>query len=277
MVYRYFLRNRSAILGFVVIAIFLGTSLVGPLLAPYNPSKQHLDKTLTPPGPEFLLGTDHLGRDLLSRLLYASRISLLIGIGVVTFGLVVGTFVGLVVGFLGGWVDTLAMRLSDILLSFPGILLALAIVSAIGPGIVNVILAVGIASTPIYSRVVRGSVLRLRNMEFVLAAQTVGVSPMRIMLRHLLPNCMGPLVIQTTLRLADAIIVASGLSFLGLGVPPDVPEWGSMLADGRVYLRSASWIALFPGLCIMVVVLGFNLMGDGLRDALDPRLREGRA
>jgi peptide/nickel transport system permease protein len=273
MVVRQFLRNRSAVLGLAVIVAFLVVSIFGPLMAPQDPAKQHLDKALTPPGSEFILGSDQLGRDLLSRLLYASRISLIIGTGVVTLGLIAGTLIGLTVGFFGGWVDTLVMRVIDIILSFPGILLALAIASAIGTGIPNVIIAIGIASTPIYCRVVRGSVLRLRNMEFVQAAQAVGATPLRIMVRHLLPNCMGSLVVQTSLRFADAVIVAAGLSFLGLGVPPDVPEWGSLLADGRGYLRSASWIAVFPGFCIMIVVLGFNLMGDGLRDALDPRLR----
>ena len=273
MVYRHFVRNRSAVFGLAVIVLFLGISVFGPLLAPHDPNKQHLDKTLTPPGTKYWLGTDHLGRDLLSRLLYATRVSLLIGASAVAFGLTSGTLLGLTVGFFGGWVDDLAMRLIDIMLSFPGILLALAISAAIGPGIGNVVLAIGIASAPIFTRMVRGAVLRIKSLEFVLAAKALGAGTMRIMFRHLLPNCVGSIVVQTTLRFADSIIVASGLSFLGLGVPPDVPEWGSMLADGRIYLRSASWIALFPGLSLMAVVLGFNLMGDGLRDALDPRLR----
>lgn len=273
MLVRQFVRNRTAVVGLGIVLVFLIISLFGPVLAPYDPYKQDLAKALAPPGLENLLGTDHLGRDLLSRLLYAARISLIIGTGVVSFGLVTGTSLGLTVGYFGGWADDVVMRFSDILLSFPGILLALAIASALGTGIGNVILAVGIASTPIFARIVRGSVLRLRNQDFVTAAQAIGVNSGRIMLRHILPNCMGPLIVQTTLRFADAIIIASGLSFLGIGVPPNIPEWGSMLAGGRIYLRSASWVSLFPGLSLMVVVLGFNIMGDGLRDALDPRLR----
>ena len=273
MIYRQFRRNRSAIAGLLLVALFLGTSLFGPLLAPQDPSKQNLRDALVPPGPQYWLGTDYLGRDLLSRLLHASRVSLVVGLFAVAFGAAVGTFVGLTAGFYGGPVDVLAMRLIDILLSFPGILLALAITSALGPGIANVVLAVGIASFPIYARVVRGAVLRIRNAEFVVAAEAVGVRPGRIMLRHLLPNCVGPLVVQTTLRFAGAILTSSGLSFLGLGIPRDIPEWGNILATGRVYLRSASWVALCPGISLAVVVLGFNLMGDGLRDALDPKLR----
>jgi peptide/nickel transport system permease protein len=268
------MRNRTAVVGLVIVVAFLFASLFGPMLAPQDPFKQNLAIALAPPGPENLAGTDSFGRDLLSRLLYAARISLLIGAGVVTFGLATGTFTGLTAGYLGGWTDDVVMRLTDVLLSFPGILLALAIASALGTGIGNVILAVGIASTPIFARVVRGSVLRLKNQDFVTAAKAIGVKEGHIMLRHLLPNCMGPLTVQTTLRFADAIIIASGLSFLGLGVPPNVPEWGSMLAGGRIYLRSAAWVAMFPGMCLMLVVLGFNLMGDGLRDALDPRLRQ---
>ncbi len=271
--FRNFVRNRSAVVGLILVALFLATSVAGRLLAPQDPQKQHLERALMPPGSQNLLGTDHLGRDVLSRLLYAGRTSLVIGLGVVSLGLLIGTGIGLTVGFFGGRLDTFAMRVVDVLLSFPDILLALAIASTIGTGLGNVILAVGIASMPIYARVVRSSVLRLCNLEFVTAARTIGARPLRIMLRHLLPNCLAPLIVQVTLRFADAIIIASGLSFLGLGVPQSIPEWGAMLADGRVYLRSASWVAFFPGLSLMLVVLGFNLMGDGLRDALDPRLR----
>lgn len=271
---RQFIRNRTAVLGLFIVMLFLFVSLFGSALAPQDPYKQNLRKTLISPNPENILGTDNLGRDLLSRLLVAARISLVVGAGVVGFGLAGGTLLGLVAGYYGGRVDDMLMRLCDILLSFPGIVPALAIASALGTGIVNVIIAVGITSVPIYARVVRGSVLRLKNLEFITAARAVGVKPMRVMMRHLLPNCMGSLVVQTTLRFADAIILASGLSFLGLGVPPQMPEWGNMLANGRIFLRSASWVALFPGLSLMIVVLGFNLMGDGLRDALDPRLNK---
>jgi len=273
VIYRQFLRNRGAVLGLVLVAVFLGISALGPLLTPSDPWKQRLDRVFTPPGQEFVLGTDHLGRDVLSRLLVAGRASLFIGLGSVVIGLGVGAPVGLTAGYFGGWVDHTTMRVIDVMLSFPGILLALAIVSAVGPGLGNVVLAVGVSSIPVYSRVVRGTVLRLRSLEFVLAAEALGAGTIRILALHLLRNCLGPVVVQTSLRFAEAVIVGAGLSFLGLGVPPTIPEWGSMLADGRGYLRSAPWVAFFPGLSLMMVVLGFNLVGDGLRDALDPKLR----
>jgi peptide/nickel transport system permease protein len=267
------LRNRGAVLGALLAAVFLGVGVVGPVLAPKDPDTHRLDRVFAPPSAEFVLGTDHLGRDVLSRVLYAGRNSFLIGIGAVAVGLGIGAPLGLTTGFFGGLVDNIAMRVVDVMLAFPGILLALAIISALGPGLGNVVLAVGISSIPIYARIVRGTVLRLRTLEFILAAEALGAGPTRIITVHLLRNCLGPIVVQTSLRFAEAIIVGSGLSFLGLGVPPTVPEWGSMLADGRGYLRSAPWVAVFPGLCLMTVVLGFNLVGDGLRDALDPRLR----
>lgn len=272
----YFLQSRSGVLGFILVTVFVGLSLFGPLLAPYDPNKQHLDKCFVPPQHKFLLGTDQLGRDLLSRLLYGTRISLMIAASAVAFGLTVGMTLGLITGYFGGWVDDLIMRIVDILLAFPGMMFALALSAAMGPGFVNVVLAIGIASSPLYARVVRGTILRLKGRVFVLAAKASGAGTMRILLHHLLPNCLGPIIIQTTLRFANSIIVAAGLSFLGLGVPPNVPELGSMLADGRVYLRSASWVALSPGLSLMFMVLGFNLMGDGLRDVLDPRSRLSR-
>lgn len=267
------LRNRGAVLGALLAAVFFGVGVVGPVLAPKDPGTHRLDRVFAPPSAEFVLGTDHLGRDVLSRVLYAGRNSFLIGIGAVAVGIGIGAPLGLTTGFFGGLMDNIAMRVVDVMLAFPGILLALAIISALGPGLGNVVLAVGISSIPIYARIVRGTVLRLRNLEFILAAEALGAGPTRIITVHLLRNCLGPIVVQTSLRFAEAIIVGSGLSFLGLGVPPTVPEWGSMLADGRGYLRSAPWVAVFPGLCLMTVVLGFNLVGDGLRDALDPRLR----
>lgn len=273
MTFRRLFRNKGAVLGALLAAAFLAIGLVGPVLAPKNPGTQRLDRVLTPPGAEFILGTDHLGRDVLSRLFYAGRNSFLIGMGAVAVGLGIGAPLGLTTGFFGGLADTIAMRVVDVMLSFPGILLALAIISALGPGLGNVVLAVGISSIPIYARIVRGTVLRLRGLEFIVAAEALGAGPARILAVHLLRNCLGPIVVQTSLRFAEAIIIGSGLSFLGLGVPPAVPEWGSMLADGRGYLRSAPWVAVFPGLCLMIAVLGFNLVGDGLRDALDPRLR----
>jgi len=269
----YFLRNRSGVLGLILVTGFVALSLFGPFLAPYDPNKQHLDKCFVPPQREFLLGTDQLGRDILSRLLYGTRISLLIAASAVAFGLTVGTTLGLIAGYFGRWIDDLIMRIVDIMLAFPGMMLALALSAVMGPGLVNVVLAIGIGSFPLYARVVRGVVLQLKAKDFVLAAQASGAGAMRILLHHLLLNCLGPIIVQTTLRFANSIIVAAGLSFLGLGVPPGVPELGGMLADGRVYLRSASWIALSPGLILMLIVLGFNLMGDGLRDMLDPRIR----
>jgi peptide/nickel transport system permease protein len=220
------------------------------------------------------LGTDPLGVDLLSRVIYGARISLVIQIMAVAIALVVGTLLGLVGGYYGGWLDNLIMRLMDILLAFPGIFLAIAIIAVLGTGLTNLMLAAGIYSIPQFARIVRGSVLSLKEKEFIEAARAVGEKDSSILFRYLLPNSMAPIIIQTTLRMATVLLTASGLSFLGLGVQPPTAEWGAMLSNARGYLITAPHTAIVPGVAIMLVVMGFNLFGDGLRDALDPRLRD---
>jgi peptide/nickel transport system permease protein len=229
---------------------------------------------LQAPGATHWLGTDELGRDIFSRILYGARISLEIQIVAVLLALVIGVILGAVGGYLGGYVDNLIMRAMDVLLAFPSIFLALAIIAALGTGLFNLMLAAGIASVPQFARIVRASILSLKEREFVEAALALGSGSNRIMFRHLLPNCLAPIIVQSTLRMATVLLTASGLSFLGLGVQPPTPEWGAMLSNARSYLIVAPHVATIPGLAIMVVVVGFNLFGDGLRDTLDPRLRQ---
>jgi ABC-type dipeptide/oligopeptide/nickel transport system permease subunit len=228
---------------------------------------------LRPPSQDALFGRDELGRDILSRVIHGARISLTIGLIAVTIGALLGTPVGAVSGYYGGKVDLLIQRLIDIMMAFPGILLAIVIVSIMGVGLKNVMLAVGIVSVPTYVRLVRGSVLAIKEQDFVSAAKALGSGDLRIIFRHILPNCLGPLIVQSTLQIATSILWAAGLGFLGLGAQAPTPEWGTMLSRGRLYIWNAYHLTLFPGLAIFLSVLGFNLLGDGLRDALDPRLR----
>ena len=272
-VVRQFWRSKSAVVGLALTVLFVLLALLAPILAPSDPTLFTLGQQLQPPSSAHLLGTDELGRDTLSRILYGARITLLITLGAVLVSLVVGTFLGIVAGFLGGWTDTLIMRFMDILLAMPGFLLAIAIIAALGVGTFNVVVAVGVFSIPAFARVARGSTLSVRQQEFVLAARALGGAPSEIMWRHILPNVTPPLVVQTTLRLATAILTASGLSFLGLGPQPPTPEWGAMLSTGRNLITSSPQLATIPGLAILLVAIGFNLLGDGLRDALDPRLK----
>jgi peptide/nickel transport system permease protein len=272
-VVRQFWRSKSAVVGLVLTVLFVLLALLAPVLAPSDPTLFTLGQQLQPPSSAHPLGTDELGRDTLSRILYGARITLLITLGAVLVSLVVGTFLGVVAGFLGGWTDTLIMRLMDILLAMPGFLLAIAIIAALGVGTFNVVVAVGVFSIPAFARVARGSTLSVKQQEFVLAARALGGAPSEIMWRHVLPNVTPPLVVQTTLRLATAILTASGLSFLGLGPQPPTPEWGAMLSTGRNLITSSPQLATIPGLAILLVAIGFNLLGDGLRDALDPRLK----
>ncbi len=272
-VLRQFRRSRAAVVGLVLIGAFLLTAALAPWLAPYDPTAFQLGQQLRPPSALNLLGTDELGRDILSRLLWGARITLLITMGAVAVALVGGTLLGILAGFRGGWSDTLIMRVMDILLAMPGFLLAIAIIAALGVGTFNVILAVGIFSIPTFARVARGSTLAVKQQDYVLAARALGTPDGGIMWRHVLPNVAPPLLVQTTLRLATAILTASGLSFLGLGPQPPTPEWGAMLSTGRNYITSAPQLATIPGLAILLVTVGFNLLGDGLRDALDPRLK----
>ncbi|MDQ7850819.1 MAG: ABC transporter permease [Armatimonadota bacterium] len=267
------LRNRAALAGMTIVLVFVMAAVVGNRLVPFDPFQQSLARALRAPGWPHPLGTDEFGRDILSRIVHGARISSFIGLAGVGFGLLVGGGLGTAGGYLGGRADQVTMRLIDILLAFPGMLLALAIVSFLGPGLENVLVAVGIYSVPLYARVMRGSVLALRTQEFVEAARALGASDWRILWRHILPNALTPVIVISSLRFADVILTASGLSFLGLGAQPPLPEWGAMLASGRVYLRVAPWVAVFPGVALALVVFGFNLLGDGLRDALDPRMK----
>jgi peptide/nickel transport system permease protein len=267
------LRNRSALLGGAVLLLVVLIALAAPLLAPYDPIKSNQRLSLTPPSPEHLMGTDRFGRDILSRVIWAGQTSLPIGLVSVAIGLLFGVSLGLLAGYYGGWLDAVSMRFVDLLLAFPGILLALAIIAILGGSLTNLMIAVGIASIPDYVRITRGSVLSVKEREFVLAARVVGARGPSIMMRHILPNTVAPLIVLATLGTAAAIITGAALSFLGLGVKPPTPEWGNMLAEGREFLQRAPWVAFFPGVAIMLTVLSINLLGDGLRDTLDPRMR----
>lgn len=268
-----FVRRPAALFGFVIVTLFLATAVAAPYLAPYDPNDADFFRARQGPSKDHWLGTDELGRDVLSRLLYGARISLRIGLIAVAIGVGAGVPLGLVAGYYGRGVDNLIMRLVDIMLSFPSVLLAIGLVAILGPGLNNAIIAVGVVAIPVYIRQVRASVLGVKEMEFVAAARAAGASDARIMLVHVLPQCISPILVQSSLQIASAILSAAGLGFLGLGAPADVPEWGTMLANGRQYVFSAPHLTMFPGLAIMLVVMGFNLLGDGLRDALDPRMR----
>ncbi len=273
-VWRRLKRNRAAVIGGLIVFLFFFVAILAPVISPYPPNEGDLTKRLKPPCREHPLGTDPLGRDQLSRVIYGARISLQIQVVAVLIALVIGTLLGMVGGYYGGKFDNLIMRLMDILLAFPGIFLAISIIAVLGPGLTNLMLAAGIYSIPQFARIVRGSILSLKEKEFVEAARAVGENDFNILFRYLLPNSMAPMIIQTTLRMATVLLTASGLSFLGLGVQPPTPEWGAMLSTARAYMITAPHVATAPGLAIMLVVMGFNLFGDGLRDSLDPRLRD---
>jgi peptide/nickel transport system permease protein len=271
-------RNPGAITGFVLVGAFIVVALLAPLIAPYDPREQDLLLVANGccPGASahHLLGVDQLGRDELSRILYGARFSLLIGVVAVTVGLAAGLVLGAIAGYFAGWIDSFVMRLMDIMLAIPGLLLAIGIVAMLGQGLVQIMVAVGVANVPIFARLLRGSILAQRENDFVLAARSVGVKRRVILASHILPNAISPVIVQGTLALATAIIDVAGLGFLGLGPPdPATPEWGTMLTEVDRYLQSAPWLAIAPGIAIVLSVLGFNLIGDGLREALDPKLR----
>ena len=259
--------------GGAVVAIFVVVALFAPVLAPFDPLKGRLGDRLRAPSAAHWLGTDELGRDVLSRVLHGARITAQVQVAAVGLALAIGTVLGLTAGYVGRSVDQVIMRFMDILMAFPGIFLALAIIAALGTGLGNVIIATGIFLVPQFARVVRASILTLRDMEFVQAARALGQRDVAIVFRYLLPNSLAPIIVQTSLRMATVLLTASGLSFLGLGVQPPAPEWGAMLSNARSYMITAPHVAMMPGLAIALVVLGFNLLGDGLRDSLDPRLR----
>jgi len=257
----------------LVIVAFAICAVLAPLLAPYDPLAQALASRLEPPSPDHWLGTDQLGRDIASRLLYGARISLVIGVVVVMLAGVFGTFVGLIAGYAGGLVDEALMRVTEVFLAFPPLILAMAIAGALGPSLTNAIIAIAAVTWAIYARVTRGQLLSLRRREFVEAARAIGASRTRILLRHLLPNALAPLLIQASFDMGSAIISAAGLSFIGFGAQPPTPEWGVMISEGRNFISTQPWLSLFPGLAILFAVGAFNLLGDGLRDLFDPRLR----
>ena len=283
-------RRKSAIVGMIILGFLILVAITAQWLAPYDPVKSMLDvkgypvvpQKRQPPcihlfgcpkdQPQHILGLDGNIRDEFSRLLYGSRVSLMIGFSTVTFAIIIGTVLGALAGYLGGWVDNVIMRVMDVLLAFPSLLLAIAIVSVLGPGLINALLAIGIVSIPTYARVVRASVLSVREMDFVSASRALGGDMTQILFRRILPNALTPLIVQGTLGIATAILDAAALSFLGLGAQPPTAEWGSMLGYERNQVFTAPHLVFFPGVAIALTVLSFNLLGDGLRDALDPRL-----
>jgi len=266
-------RSRSALIGAFVVLLLIGVAASASIITPYSPIDQHFVLQLQPPSLAHPLGTDEFGRDILSRVIFGSRWALLVGLLADGIALVLGVLLGLLSGFYGGWVDGVIGWFTDVTLAFPYLLLAMIIVALLGPSIVNAMIAMGVVYTPKYTRLVRGTVLSLREIEFVQAARAVGVSPVRMIMRHILPNCIAPIIVMATMAIGWAIVETAGLSFLGLGAQPPTPEWGAMLSSGRTYMLSAWWIATFPGLAILLTVIGFNLLGDGLRDVLDPYLR----
>jgi peptide/nickel transport system permease protein/dipeptide transport system permease protein len=273
-------RNKTAVAGLVIVIAFVLTAICAPLLSPHDPIATSLYDQLKPPvwhaGGTWknILGTDDLGRDILSRLIYGARVSLLVAVTSVGLAFVLGTLLGAIAGYYRGFRDGVIMRVMDIILAFPYILLAIVVVAYLGPSLRNAMIAIGITYVPRFARIVRGSVLEECGKDYVTAARAVGARDWRIILIAILPNCLGPLIVQTTLSFASAILDAAALSFLGLGAQPPTPEWGAMIAQGRAMILRASWVMTFPGIATLLGVLGFNLFGDGLRDALDPRLRD---
>jgi peptide/nickel transport system permease protein len=277
---RRLIARRTALFGLIVVAVVVLTAVAAPLLSPFDPIEQDLgDLRLKAPGFRagdgriHPLGTDHLGRDLLARVIYGARPALLVGFAAVAISGLIGMAAGLISGYFGGRMDDVLMRLADIQLAFPFILLAIAVIGVLGPSLQTIIIVIGVSSWVVYARIVRGAVLTLREREFVQAALALGGGDGRVLLRHILPNVFTPWLVVATLDMARVIVIESALSFLGLGVQPPTPTWGGMLADGRVYISTAWWLATFPGLAILITVLGINLFGDGLRDTLDPRLK----
>lgn len=266
--------NPGAVAGLAVLALLAAGAVAAPGLTPYSPTAIDLGGAAAPPSAAHWFGRDQVGRDILTRMLYGARLSLLVGFVAVGIGVAVGAPVGLMAGYLGGPADLLAMRLVDVMMAFPSILLALLVVTVLGPGLENAMVAVGVAAIPLFARLARASALSVKEMEYVAAARALGQSTSRIVARHVAPNCVAPLVVQATLRVGTAILTAASLSFLGLGVQPPSPEWGAMVSDGRTYITTAPHITIFPGLAIVLAVLGFNVLGDGLNDALNPNLRQ---
>ncbi len=275
----YFSQNRGAVIGLVVFGLLVLTALLAPLIAPHDPTQQYRDALLAPPiwqeggRAGFLLGTDAVGRDMVSRLIYGAQYSLFIGIVVVSIALTGGIAIGLIAGFYGGWVDNVIMRVMDVILAFPSLLLALVLVAILGPGLTNAMIAIAIVYQPHFARLTRAAVMSEKAREYVTAAKVAGASNLRLMFKTILPNCLAPLIVQATLSFSSAVLDSAALGFLGMGAQPPASEWGTMLAEAREFILRAWWVVTFPGLAILVSVLAINLMGDGLRDALDPKLK----
>jgi peptide/nickel transport system permease protein len=260
-------------LGLLILVALVVIAIAAPLIAPFDPAEQHPGLELRPPGAPYLLGTDDFGRDVLSRIIYGSQLSLLVGVVAVALGAGVGTPVGFLAGYFGGWLDTLLMRICDALLAMPGILMAIAVIAVLGAGTVQTAVAVAVVSVPEFARLARGSVLAERGHEYVQAAVSIGCPPQQVMVRHLLPNCAGPLFVQLSLAMGFAVLASAALSFLGLGTGPPAPSWGGMLHDSRQYLRQAPWFGVFPGIALAILLLGLSYLSDALRDAFDPTSR----
>lgn len=272
-VWRRLIRQPLAVFGGVMVIILILTALLGPVLAPADPNRIDMNSRFEPPSSVYFFGTDDFGRDIFSRIMTGARVSLEVGLIAVGLSATVGTLLGLVAGYSGRITDEIIMRAMDILFAFPAILLAIAIMAALGRGIGNAMIAIGVVYVPIFARIARGAVLAIREEEFVEAARAIGSSDGRIIFRHILPNTLSPLIVEITLSLSFAILAEAALSFFGLGTQPPDPSWGRMLSEGRAYFQQSPWLGIFPGLAIMLTVMGFNFLGDGLRDALDPRLK----
>jgi len=268
------IKNKTSLIGFSIILLIVFTAILAPLIATHSPTAQSITDRYLAPSPAHYLGTDELGRDIFSRLIYGTRISIQIAIISVGISLIIGVALGGIAGYFGRWIDQVIMRMIDMMMAFPSILLAIALVAVLGPGLRNAMIAVGIVGIPQFARIVRSTVMSVKETEYIEAARAIGAKHGRILFQHILPNSLAPIIVQVSLGMGTAILDAAGLSFLGLGAQPPLPEWGAMLSDGRAALQTAPWVVAFPGLAIFLFVLGFNLFGDGLRDALDPRLKE---
>jgi peptide/nickel transport system permease protein len=269
-----FYKNRLAVVGLGIVVFFIIIAIIAPIIAPYSFKDQVLADRMLPPSSEHWFGTDDFGRDIFSRIVYGARISLWVGFFSVLGSVVAGTLLGIVAGYYGRWVDAIISRIFDIMLAFPSILLAIAVVSILGPSLQNALIAIAVINIPNFGRLVRSKVLSVKQEEYIMAARAVGMKDSRILLRHILPNSISPVIVQATLAIATAIIEAAALGFLGMGAQAPTPEWGKMLADSKNYITQAPWTLFFPGVAIMLTVLGFNLMGDGLRDILDPKMKQ---
>lgn len=268
------LKNKLTLIGFIIVGFIVAIGVLSPILAPYDPNLMNMPERLAAPSGSHLFGTDEMGRDILSRIMYGARISIIVGVVIVVCSALIGCFLGSLSGYAGGKIDQAVMAVTDMILAFPSMVLALALTAAMGPGLLNTMLAVIIVRIPMYTRLMRGQVLVAKEQQYVRAARTFGERPFKIVLRHIVPNCLTPLMVQMTLGIGDAILIASSMSFIGLGAQPPTPEWGAMISTARIYAIDQWWYAAFPGLFILITIMGFNLIGDGIRDTLDPRSRK---